>query len=158
MTAARYSSPFPCCRQYFRNRFMYRFANSGLITPPCGVPRWLLPRLRHFRFPSCSLTGAVSHILRRCNIRRSTIRRAALCISSACGIVSKETTTLGSLDDLLRTAAILDALKRRLPPPSEPAAELAQESARAAVAAVSEFPRPPRTRNLPVGSTHRQIG
>ena len=65
--------------------------------------------------------------------------------------------TLGSLDDLLRTRAIVDALKRNLPPPPEPTAELAQESARAAVAAVSELPRPPRTRDLPVGSTHRPM-
>src|SRR5205809_1192935 len=33
-------------RQYFRKRFMYRFASSGLITPPCGVPQMLcLPPL-----------------------------------------------------------------------------------------------------------------
>jgi hypothetical protein len=61
--------------------------------------------------------------------------------------------TLGSLDELLRARAIVDALKRNLPPPTEPAAELAQEIARAAIAAVSELPRPPRTGDLPVGST-----
>ena len=56
---------------------------------------------------------------------------------------------------LLPARTIVDALQRNLPPPSEPAAELAQESARAAVAAVSEFPRSSRTRNLLMGTTHR---
>ena len=38
-------------RQYFRNRFMYRLASSGLITPPCGVPRLLLLAARHAPLP-----------------------------------------------------------------------------------------------------------
>jgi len=79
--------------QYFRNRFMYRLASNGLMTRPCGVPFPLLPVCFQFPFSSRSATGDSSHIFTRCNTRRSTIRRATHCISSACGMVSKDTTT-----------------------------------------------------------------
>ncbi|SRR6266571_4754490 len=56
------------------------FANSGDSTPPCGVPHFdLLPPSR-WVFPSSlfTSTGAFSHILSRCSVRRSLILRATL--------------------------------------------------------------------------------
>jgi len=102
------------------------------------------------------------------NNRESTARRYAL-VDRACElgwgrdqvIVIDEDLGVsgasGSGDghDLLRTREILDALKRNRPPRPTPAAELAQESARATAAAVSGFPRPARARSLRLGTTDR---
>src|SRR5262249_46192630 len=74
------------------NRRMYKLANRGEATPPCGVPRpsSLLRVVRCFRpCSSVSSTGASSHILTRCSMCRSLTRRATDLISSAWGIVSK---------------------------------------------------------------------
>jgi len=70
---------------------MVRLASSGLTTPPCGVPLRLLlpPLMRRFPAPSRSSTGEVSHSLMNRSTFASTMRRATLCMSSACGIVSK---------------------------------------------------------------------
>src|SRR5262252_4545456 len=60
------------------NRRMYRFASSGEIGDPCGMPRRLSRAavVRVFRpRSSVSSTGLSSHILIRCSTRRSTIRR-----------------------------------------------------------------------------------
>src|SRR3954453_20420730 len=67
------------------------FASSGLMTPPCGVPRVLRfpPVMRRPPRSSCSSMGVFSHILRRCSTCRSTTRRATLCNNSWCGMVSK---------------------------------------------------------------------
>src|SRR4030065_1174727 len=87
----------PCLviRQYFRKRFMYTLARRGLMTPPCGVPRLLFrpPVIRRFPLSSRSSTGTLSHILIRRSTSRSTILRATDCLSSRCGMVSKEDTT-----------------------------------------------------------------
>src|SRR5262249_20823120 len=78
------------------NRRMYRFASSGEIGEPCGMPRRLsraavvrvfLPR------SSVSSPGLSSHILIRCSTRRSTIRRATDLRSSACAMLPKEAVT-----------------------------------------------------------------
>ncbi len=78
------------------NRRMYRLDSRGEIGEPCGMP-CLVSRLNVVRLfrsrSSLSSTGALSHILIRCSIRRSTTRRATDFMSSTCGIVSKETTT-----------------------------------------------------------------
>src|SRR6516225_600094 len=60
------------------------FAINGEITPPCGVPRvvFLPPLVRRCPRSSVSSTGAFSHILMRCSIFLSLMRRATHCISS----------------------------------------------------------------------------
>src|SRR6266568_5035409 len=84
---------------------MYRFASKGLMTPPCGVPQVLFfpPLTRGLPFPSRSSTGTFNHILIRCSMSRSTIRRATHCINSRCGIVSKY------LDKSASTTSVLPA-------------------------------------------------
>ena len=74
---------------------MYRFASRGLITPPCGVPQWRFLPARQPTFPVLIplLNRHLSHFLIRRSTSRSTIRRATHCISSQCGMVSKDTTT-----------------------------------------------------------------
>src|SRR6516225_4730467 len=87
------------CPSFFHpstNRRMYKLLSKGLIGDPCGVPR-PSSRLRVLRrlLPrsSVSSTGASNHILIKCSIAPSTIRRATDLISSACGTLSKEPTT-----------------------------------------------------------------
>src|SRR3990172_9330599 len=67
------------------------FANSGEITPPCGVPHFerFPPLYRGRPCSSLSSTGTFSHILTRCSIAASATLRARQVINSACGIVSK---------------------------------------------------------------------
>src|SRR3972149_6406698 len=66
-------------------------ANSGEITPPCGVPHFerFPPLYRGRPCSSLSSTGTFSHILTRCSIAASATLRARQVINSACGIVSK---------------------------------------------------------------------
>src|ERR1017187_3794964 len=75
------------------------------MTPPCGVPQVLFfpPLTRGLPFPSRSSTGTFNHILIRCSMSRSTIRRATHCINSRCGIVSKY------LDKSASTTSVLPA-------------------------------------------------
>src|SRR5437667_9759437 len=75
------------------------FANSGDATPPCGVPRVAFFPPLHRRCPrsSVSSTGAFSHILTRCSIFPSLIRRATHVISAECGIVWLVGTDLGAV-------------------------------------------------------------
>src|SRR6266478_1021326 len=80
------------CPSFFHpstNRRMYKLLSNGLIGAPCGVPR-PSSRLRVLRclfpFSSVSSTGASSHILIRCSIAPSTIRRATDFRRSECGI------------------------------------------------------------------------
>src|SRR5208282_314508 len=91
MRAARRFS----CPSFFHpstKRRMYKLLSNGLSGAPCGVPRpssRLRVLRRLFPFSSVSSTGASSHILIRCRIAPSTIRRATDFKSSACGIESK---------------------------------------------------------------------
>ena len=82
---------WPNAFQPSTNRRMYRLLSKGEIGP-LGCPR-PSSRLRVVRcfWPcsSSSSTAASSHILIRCSIAPSKIRRARLRISSACGILSK---------------------------------------------------------------------
>src|SRR5437667_2140632 len=75
------------------------FANSGDATPPCGVPRvaFFPPLHRRCTRSSVSSTGAFSHILTRCSIFPSLIRRATHVISGECGIVWLVGTGLGAV-------------------------------------------------------------
>src|SRR5208337_953467 len=68
------------------------------MTPPCGVPCLLAlpPSMRLLPSPSVVSTGALSHCLISRSMSPSTMRRAIDCISSSCGMVSK---------DLLRSAS-----------------------------------------------------
>src|SRR6516165_6159792 len=74
------------------NRRMYKFASSGEMGEPCGMPRRLsrasVVRVVRPRW-SVSSTGHSSHVLIRCSTRRSTIRRATDFSKSACGILPK---------------------------------------------------------------------
>jgi len=69
------------------NRRMYRFASSGEMGEPCGIPRplSLASVVRVFRSrSSVSSTAHSSHILIRCSTRESTMRRASERMSSGC--------------------------------------------------------------------------
>src|SRR5580698_1548891 len=92
---------------------MYRFASSGEIGEPCGMPRRLsrasvvrvfLPR------SSVSSTAHSSHILIRCSTRRSTIRRATDFCKSECGMVRE----VGVDDFRVATEQLLVHLDHRL--------------------------------------------
>src|SRR5206468_7399613 len=75
------------------------FCVQGVATPPCGVPRVAFFPPLHRRCPrsSVSSTGAFSHILTRCSIFPSLIRRATHVISAECGIVWLVGTGLGAV-------------------------------------------------------------
>ena len=70
--------------------------DPGLRAACLAAPRHEIPR------PSVSSTGHSSHILMRCNTRRSTIRRATDFSKSACGILPKIAGKAGAYD--IRTA------------------------------------------------------
>src|SRR5262249_32249997 len=74
-------------------------AISGEITPPCGVPRvaFFPPLIRRCPRSSVSSTGALSHILIRCSIFPSLMRRATHVISAEWGIVWLVGTGLGAV-------------------------------------------------------------
>lgn len=74
------------------NRRMYKSDSSGEMGDPCGIPRplSLASVVRFFRpRSSVSSTALSSYILIRCSTRRSTMRHASDCISSACGMLPK---------------------------------------------------------------------